>query len=375
MKKVCVYAICKNEIDFVDKWLDSMSEADYIVVLDTGSTDGTYQKLKNDNRVTRVECESINPWRFDEARNRSMRLIPNDADILCCIDLDERFDPGWADQLRANWTDEVWRAVYPFVTDQDAEGNILGSYLACKIHSKGFHWKYPVHEILERNNGNEVFGVYNRNDPRYLFLDNLILRHYQDVSKSRNQYIDLLYKRFDENDKDIFAIWYLGKEYEKLGDYETQLAFYRFAVDDCGDSNMYCGMSIVSPYMVGDVLRKLGRDKEAMSYYSLAIIQDGGYLREPYLRMAELMNDLGHYKVAISFVNECLEKLKEDRYYWNRQNSSWAERPYDIAGVSYYRLGDIEMAAEMFKTAFLFAPDDERIRNNYACVMKELGHE
>ena len=41
MNKICVYAICKNEEKFVDKWLESMSEADYIVVLDTGSTDNT----------------------------------------------------------------------------------------------------------------------------------------------------------------------------------------------------------------------------------------------------------------------------------------------------------------------------------------------
>ena len=39
--KICVYAICKNESKFVKQWLDSMSEADYIVVLDTGSTDNT----------------------------------------------------------------------------------------------------------------------------------------------------------------------------------------------------------------------------------------------------------------------------------------------------------------------------------------------
>ena len=39
--KVCVYAICKNEEKFVNKWVKSMSEADEIYVLDTGSTDNT----------------------------------------------------------------------------------------------------------------------------------------------------------------------------------------------------------------------------------------------------------------------------------------------------------------------------------------------
>ena len=37
--KVCVYAICKNEEKFIEKWYNSIKEADYICVLDTGSND------------------------------------------------------------------------------------------------------------------------------------------------------------------------------------------------------------------------------------------------------------------------------------------------------------------------------------------------
>lgn len=103
MSKICIYAICKNELKFVEQWLENMSEADYIVVLDTGSTDGTYEKLQQDPRVTRVEQEIITPWRFDIARNKSMDLIPDDADILVCTDFDELFEPGWAQFLRDNW--------------------------------------------------------------------------------------------------------------------------------------------------------------------------------------------------------------------------------------------------------------------------------
>ena len=44
--KIVVYAICKNEAQFVERWVESMSEADEIVVLDTGSEDDTIQRLK-----------------------------------------------------------------------------------------------------------------------------------------------------------------------------------------------------------------------------------------------------------------------------------------------------------------------------------------
>ena len=45
--KIVVYAIAKNESKFVERWYDSVKEADYVCVLDTGSTDNTFEKLKN----------------------------------------------------------------------------------------------------------------------------------------------------------------------------------------------------------------------------------------------------------------------------------------------------------------------------------------
>ena len=91
-----------------------MSEADYIVVLDTGSTDGTLEKLQADSRVTKVESKIIKPWRFDVARNESMKLIPDDANILVCTDFDELFTPGWGNILREHWLESTTRAHYMY---------------------------------------------------------------------------------------------------------------------------------------------------------------------------------------------------------------------------------------------------------------------
>lgn len=89
--RIAVYAICKNESQFVDRWMDSMSEADQVVVLDTGSTDDTVERLKK--RGAQVTVELISPWRFDVARNRSLDLVSEDTDICVCTDLDEVFHP------------------------------------------------------------------------------------------------------------------------------------------------------------------------------------------------------------------------------------------------------------------------------------------
>jgi len=93
--KICVYAIAKNESKNVDKWCDSVLEADHVVVLDTGSSDDTVEKLRK--RGIYVEQKIIEPFRFDVARNESMKLVPEGYNILIRIDLDETFNKGWAD--------------------------------------------------------------------------------------------------------------------------------------------------------------------------------------------------------------------------------------------------------------------------------------
>lgn len=95
------YAICKNESQFVDRFMDSMSEADYVCVLDTGSSDDTVKKLRARGAI--VGETVVSPWRFDTARNESLGLIPADADICCAIDLDELFHPGWRAALERAW--------------------------------------------------------------------------------------------------------------------------------------------------------------------------------------------------------------------------------------------------------------------------------
>ena len=84
--KVCVYAISKNESKFVDRWMDSVSEADAVYVLDTGSTDDTVEKLKKRGAI--VKKQIIKPWRFDVARNESRKLITENSDIFIFMVLD-----------------------------------------------------------------------------------------------------------------------------------------------------------------------------------------------------------------------------------------------------------------------------------------------
>jgi len=102
--KLAIYAICKNEKKFINKWLECFTAADYVCVLDTGSTDGTWEilqkKTKKYNNLI-IGQKEINPWRYDTARNESMTLIPKDTTIFFMMDLDELIqDDNWVQKIK-----------------------------------------------------------------------------------------------------------------------------------------------------------------------------------------------------------------------------------------------------------------------------------
>lgn len=45
--KICVYTICKNEVQFIERYLEHLKDADLIHISDTGSTDGIWEKLNS----------------------------------------------------------------------------------------------------------------------------------------------------------------------------------------------------------------------------------------------------------------------------------------------------------------------------------------
>ena len=210
--KVCVYAISKNEEKFVNKWYESMKEADEIYVLDTGSTDNTVKLLKEHN--VHVKKKKINPWRFDVARNESLKMVPNDVDICVCTDLDEVFKKGWRKELEKVWQKNTNRCQYTYNWSLDNEDKPLVSFFYEKIHSRNnFKWIHPVHEILK----------YDKIHENVVINDKIVLNHYPDSSKSRSSYLPLLELSVKEDPTNDRNMHYLGREYMYYGKYNESI--------------------------------------------------------------------------------------------------------------------------------------------------------
>lgn len=367
--KICVYAICKNEIQFAKKWIDSMSEADYIVVLDTGSTDGTYEFLQHDPRITRVEQKVIKPWRFDVARNESMKLVPDDANILFCTDFDELLEPGWGDLVRSSWKEDTERGKYMYAWSHTVNGEGGVTFIYDKMHNRNYHWVFPVHEVLLNIHGNTI-AEKSHLDPNHVvnFGDKVYLHHYPDLSKSRSSYLDLLKLRVQENPNEPYSHYLLGREYGTLQMWDDALKEFEIVLTlpDVIETPLvkYC----IYGYM-GDIYLIKQNLELAIQYYTKQILEDKTH-REPYCCLAEIYNALGMYSTAIGYIEDALQ-YSYRHYDWSERESVWNEKVYDILSVSYYYLDRIDAGLINAIKAMKLAPNNERIRKNYEALLKK----
>ncbi len=348
--KICVYAICKNEEKFVDRWVDSMQEADEIYVLDTGSTDDTVQKLKNRN--VHVKGATIEPWRFDVARNASLDFVCEDADICVCTDLDEVFEPGWRKKLEDAWTTNTTRARYNYNWSFDENGNPAVNFYIEKIHTrKNYQWTHPVHEVLT------YIGP---DQEHFITIDNLTVNHYPDNTKSRSSYLPLLELSVQENPEDDRNMHYLGREY-----------MYYQRWNECIDtlirhlhlkSATWKDERCASMRFIARSYQALNRFDEAKMWLEKAIVE-APYLREPYVEMAMLAYRLEDFDNVIYYGKQALQIQTHTKNYIN-EPFSWDSTIYDIMSIAYFQKQDFKNAIKYVNFAIDLSPNNERLLEN-----------
>lgn len=353
--KIVVYAISKNEEKFVNRWVSSMKEADAIYVLDTGSTDKTVQKLKEND--VNVEVKKIIPWRFDVARNASLEIIPDEFDIYVCTDLDEVLLPGWRKKLEENWKKDTTRAKYTYNWKLDNDKPIV-SFYSDKIHiRKNYKWTHPVHEVLQYD-GNE----------NYIIIDDLILNHYPDISKSRSGYLPLLELSVKEYPNDDRNMHYLGREY-----------MYHEKWNECIDTlikhlnlptALWKDERCASMRFIARSYKNLNRIEESRMWLKKAI-NEAPYLREPWIELGLLEYENNNYETAIFYVEEALKINTREKTYIN-EIFSWNETPYDLLSICYFNIGNFDKSLENINIALSINPNDERLISNKKIIESEL---
>ena len=359
--KIVVYAICKDEVQFVDRWMDSMGEADRVVVLDTGSTDGTVEQLRA--RGAEVTVETVMPWRFDTARNRSLALVPEDTDICVCTDLDEVFHPGWRALLEASWLPGTGQATYRYTWSFRPDGGEGVVFWYEKVHArKGYRWVHPVHEVLAWT-GDGTPGPTVR-------VDGMQLDHHPDPAKSRAQYLPLLELSVAEAPEDDRNMHYLGREY-----------LFHQRWDDCirtlehhlsMPTAIWKDERAASMRYIARAYRRKGEDRTARDWY-LRAIAEAPHLREGYVELAYLLYELGEWDGVLYFTGCALAITERPRTYIC-EAEPWGSLPHDLRAIAFSRTGRDVLALAEARHALALEPDNARLRGNVTLLEERTGY-
>lgn len=356
--KVIVYAICKNEIKHIDRWVESMKEADGIYVLDTGSDDGTPERLKE--LGVNVASSEIIPWRFDVARNRSLEPVPEDTDICVCTDLDEVLHPGWRNLLEQAWVPGTTRAAYRYTWNFNPDGSEGCVFYTDKVHSRhGYKWLHPVHEVLT------PCGI----TEKKVTVWGMQLDHHADQSKSRAQYLPLLELSVEEAPDDDRNMHYLGREYY----------FYR-RWDECITTlkrhlslptSTWPDERCASMRYIASAYEAKGEHQQS-GQWLLRAVAEAPHLREPFVELALYFYKTGDWDGVVWATSRAVAITERPQTYIN-DAKSWGSLPWDLRCLGLYRTGRLKEALEAARAACKLSPSDERLRKNAELIENELN--
>jgi glycosyltransferase involved in cell wall biosynthesis len=316
--KIAIYGIAKNESKFVERFLSSIfapaasgasastSAADYVIICDTGSTDGTRGILRRGATVHEIR---VSPWRFDLARNTALLHLPPDTDIAISMDIDEVLLPGWREAIESAWIPgQTTMLRYPFVHNwEDREQTIPRlSVWGFKVHCpKSYIWKYPIHETLELR---DTMPDGTPTHESVAIIDREIIRHYPDPDKQERWNRIEVFRQNMQEFPDCQRMAHL---------YGRELYFHRQYKEAIIELKRH--LSITEPYLletkkndpdgigqtrsttcrlIARSLMALNADPNEIMVWLMRAVSESPYQREPWMALAEGWLTVGDYVSA-----------------------------------------------------------------------------
>jgi glycosyltransferase involved in cell wall biosynthesis len=341
--KIAVYTIALNEEQFVERWYESAKEADYLLIADTGSTDGTRETaIKLGINVIDV---SVKPWRFDDARNASLAVLPEDIDLCIALDMDEVLVGDWRGQLELAHEQQINRPTYRFITSWDKFGNPSMEFEGFRIHSRhGYRWKFPIHELPT------PYGIVEKR----LRMD-FEVHHLPDQAKTRSQYLPLLKMAVDEDPQSDRNSFYYARE----------LFFHKMYPEAASEFKRHLSLPSAwwKPQRAAS-MRYLAKcePSDASQWLNKAVEEDPGR-REQLVELAQISYSEKDWETCFKLAEKALS-IQEKPLDYFCEGFAWGDLPYDLAAISAYNLGDYKSAYRYGVIAAGLAPEDERIQTN-----------
>ena len=337
---IAVYTIAKNEEQFVESWYNSAKDADYLFILDTGSTDSTVEKARE--LGIHVEVQSFDPWRFDHARNAALDFLPDNIDMCIALDMDEVLIDGWRGEIERAISDKVTRPRYEYTWSWKEDGTPGLIYGGDKIHTRhNYRWKHPVHEVLVCQE-EEIQGWYD-----------IKIHHFPDSTKPRSQYLPLLELAVREDPQDDRNAYYYARELFYYSQYEKASEEFK--------RHLSLPRAVWKPERASS-MRFLGKIENSEEWL-LKAAAEAPERREPWFDLTMYHYHNKNWLECLTYAERTLS-IKEKPLEYLCEENAWGYMPHDMAAIASYNVGLYEKAKVHGQNAIDLNPEDERLQKN-----------
>jgi glycosyltransferase involved in cell wall biosynthesis len=342
--KIAIYTPFLNEEDNAEAWALSCADADYRVTINTGSSDRTAEILEFHGVL--VYNALISPWRFDDAYNIAMSLVPSDADVLICLHMDERLDEGWRAKLEAAWTPGTTRLRYTYIWNWNPDGSPGRQWHGDRIHARrGYRWQGATHE-----------GLCSRLPEQQSWCNELRILHYPNF-KNKTGDLALLEEAVREAPHDARMKAYLGREYMYRGMNEKSVETYKeFLTMPCWNVERGLAMQHLAKADPGNKI-----------YWLKSAALETPNHREPLVELARHYYHQSDWSNTYKYATRAIAITKHPMDYTCNEES-WGFLPHDLAAIAAWNLGLRQEAKAHAENACAAAPNDTRLANNLKVI-------
>lgn len=373
MPKFSIVMIAKNEAKVLGRLMDSLEafqiNGGEVVLLDTGSTDGTPELAKTYGwkvekvgdmfslTISQELADQINQrfivsgespiikdgdkyFNFSAARNYVASLANND--MVCFVDCDEVLTTLDFEKIDALIDSGEEQFEYNFVFAHDQYNKPAVEFVQSKFYDRRkAKWTGIVHEVLSGQTKlgflqNEVFRLEHWQEPhdRHSYLKGLAVDCFNNPTSDRNSH--------------YFAreLMWSQRPQSALREFQRHVLM-----------NGWLAERSESFIFMGDIYGGMNNPEKQAESYSVAFYLDSSR-REPLMKLAWFFLHNKNYQAAISYAKGALEVPWNGFYASNK--AYYEHEPWEVLYTAYGWVGKIPEAQEAITKALTFQPQNPK---------------